>query len=150
VNYAAEFFLWYTEEAVRVELDATTDGAMIAKMSNGVQARTAANRFYVQRGIAPEFSLRLADAMTGMRMGPGTDPGAQLGPVVSAEAVDKVDSLVAGAVSAGVRAIAGAGCWSTPNRSTPQCLGAHRCPLRGTHGLRIRRNIDERYWWPGR
>jgi succinate-semialdehyde dehydrogenase/glutarate-semialdehyde dehydrogenase len=89
------------------DLDATIDGAMIAKMRNGGQACTAANRFYVQRGIAPEFSRRLAEAMTGMRMGPGADPGVQLGPLVNAEAVDKVDSLVAGAVSAGARTITG-------------------------------------------
>jgi succinate-semialdehyde dehydrogenase/glutarate-semialdehyde dehydrogenase len=89
------------------DLDATIDGAMIAKMRNGGQACTAANRFYAQRGIAPEFSRRLAEAMTSTRMGPGADPGGQLGPLVNAEAVDKVDSLVAGAVSAGARAIAG-------------------------------------------
>jgi succinate-semialdehyde dehydrogenase/glutarate-semialdehyde dehydrogenase len=89
------------------DLDATIEGAMIAKMRNGGQACTAANRFYVQRGIAPEFSRRLAEAMTGLRMGPGADPGVQLGPLVNAEAVDKVDSLVAGAVSAGARTITG-------------------------------------------
>ena len=34
------------------DLDAAVDGAMIAKMRNGGEACTAANRFYVQEGIA--------------------------------------------------------------------------------------------------
>ena len=38
------------------DLDAAVEGAMIAKMRNGGEACTAANRFYVQAGIAEEFS----------------------------------------------------------------------------------------------
>jgi succinate-semialdehyde dehydrogenase/glutarate-semialdehyde dehydrogenase len=89
------------------DLAAAVDGAMIAKMRNGGQACTAANRFYVQRGIAAEFSERLASAMAGLRMGPGSDAGVQLGPLVNAEAVDKVDSLVASTLMAGARALLG-------------------------------------------
>jgi hypothetical protein len=59
----------------RRDLDTTIDSAMIAKMRNGGQACTAANRFYVQCGIAPEFSRRLADPMTGMRMGRTQESG---------------------------------------------------------------------------
>jgi succinate-semialdehyde dehydrogenase / glutarate-semialdehyde dehydrogenase len=89
------------------DLDATLAGAMIAKMRNGGQACTAANRFYVQRAVATEFSRRLADAMAALKMGPGASPDVQLGPLVNAEAVTKVDALVAGAVEAGARALIG-------------------------------------------
>lgn len=89
------------------DLDAAIEGAMIAKMRNGGQACTAANRFYVQEGIAPAFAARLATAMGGLTMGPGASEGVQLGPLVNAEAVDKVDSLVSETVSLGARALVG-------------------------------------------
>jgi|UPI00054D1CAC succinate-semialdehyde dehydrogenase/glutarate-semialdehyde dehydrogenase len=89
------------------DLDAAVDGAMIAKMRNGGEACTAANRFYVQRGVAEEFGRRLAERMTALRMGPGLDDGVQLGPLVNTGAVDKVDELVQGAVDAGAEAVVG-------------------------------------------
>ncbi|MCE7007262.1 NAD-dependent succinate-semialdehyde dehydrogenase [Kibdelosporangium philippinense] len=89
------------------DLDAAIEGAMIAKMRNGGQACTAANRFYVQAGIAPKFAARLASAMGELAMGPGTADGVQLGPLVNAEAVDKVDSLVSETVSLGARTLVG-------------------------------------------
>jgi succinate-semialdehyde dehydrogenase/glutarate-semialdehyde dehydrogenase len=89
------------------DLDAAVDGAMVAKMRNGGEACTAANRFYVQRGVAEEFGRRLAERMTALRMGPGLDDGVQLGPLVNTGAVDKVDELVQGAVDAGAEAVVG-------------------------------------------
>ena len=45
------------------DLDAAIEGAMIAKMRNGGEACTAANRFYVERPVADEFGRRLAERM---------------------------------------------------------------------------------------
>jgi succinate-semialdehyde dehydrogenase / glutarate-semialdehyde dehydrogenase len=89
------------------DLDLALDGAMIAKMRNGGQACTAANRIYVQRGIHDEFARRLAERMGAMRVGPGTDPGTEVGPLVDEPSVRKVDSLVRDAVSQGARLLAG-------------------------------------------
>jgi succinate-semialdehyde dehydrogenase / glutarate-semialdehyde dehydrogenase len=89
------------------DLDAAVDGAMVAKMRNGGEACTAANRFYVQRGVAEEFGRRLAERMQSLRMGPGLDDGVQLGPLVNPDAVDKVDELVRGAVDTGAEAVVG-------------------------------------------
>ena len=50
------------------------DGAMVAKMRNGGEACTAANRFYVQRRIAEAFAARLAGRMARCRSGPATIP----------------------------------------------------------------------------
>ena len=83
------------------DLDAVVDGAMIAKMRNGGEACTAANRFYVQRGIADAFSERLTQAMSALRVGPGSGAGVQVGPLVNAKTRDKVAELVQGAVAAG-------------------------------------------------
>jgi succinate-semialdehyde dehydrogenase / glutarate-semialdehyde dehydrogenase len=89
------------------DLDAALDGAMIAKMRNGGEACTAANRFYVQAPVAEEFSRRLAERMGALRLGPGTDPGTEVGPLVNAAAVEKVDELVRSALAEGAHALVG-------------------------------------------
>src|SRR6476659_5095565 len=89
------------------DLDAAIAGAMIAKMRNGGEACTAANRFYVQSDIAEEFGRRLAERMKALRLGPGLEDGVQVGPLVNTDTVDKVDELVRGAVDAGAQAVVG-------------------------------------------
>lgn len=89
------------------DLDDAVDGAMIAKMRNGGEACTAANRFYVQSGIAPEFSRRLSERMAALRVGPGLDPGVDLGPLVNEQAIADVHRLVQSALSQGATATTG-------------------------------------------
>jgi succinate-semialdehyde dehydrogenase/glutarate-semialdehyde dehydrogenase len=89
------------------DLDLALDGAMIAKMRNGGQACTAANRIYVQRGTHDEFARRLAERMSAMRVGPGTDANTEVGPLVDEASVRKVDSLVRDAISQGAKLLAG-------------------------------------------
>ncbi len=62
------------------DLDAAVAGALQAKMRNIGEACTAANRFYVQSGVAEEFSRRLAERMAGLRMGRGAEPDVDVGP----------------------------------------------------------------------
>jgi succinate-semialdehyde dehydrogenase/glutarate-semialdehyde dehydrogenase len=89
------------------DLDAAIEGAMIAKMRNGGEACTAANRFYVESSIAPSFSEKLAARMAALGVGPGTAEDTQVGPLVNEDTVAKVDELVQGAVSAGASALTG-------------------------------------------
>jgi len=89
------------------DLNAALEGAMIAKMRNGGEACTAANRFVVHADVAAEFSGRLAERMSAMRVGPGIDDETQVGPLVNQDAVDKVSELVQGAVEAGCRVVVG-------------------------------------------
>ena len=102
------------------DLDAALDGAMIAKMRNGGEACTAANRFYVEAPVAAEFSRRLAERMAGLRVGPGVEESTQVGPLVNDEAVEKVDALVREAVAAGATVLVGGtrpsreGCYYDP------------------------------------
>ncbi|HST67462.1 MAG TPA: NAD-dependent succinate-semialdehyde dehydrogenase [Mycobacteriales bacterium] len=89
------------------DLDAALDGAMIAKMRNAGEACTAANRFYVEDSVAPEFSRRLAERMAALRVGPGVEEDTEVGPLVNEDAVSKVDELVTAAVSGGASALTG-------------------------------------------
>ena len=81
------------------DLDAAVDGAMLAKMRNGGEACTSANRFYVQRGVADDFTHRLSERMRELKMGRGTDDGVNVGPLVSeqqrAQVVELVDDALA-------------------------------------------------------
>ena len=89
------------------DIDAAVEGAMIAKMRNGGEACTAANRFYVQRGILNEFSERLAERIGALVTDDGMKPGTECGPLVNRAAVDKVASLVDDARSRGARVLTG-------------------------------------------
>jgi succinate-semialdehyde dehydrogenase/glutarate-semialdehyde dehydrogenase len=89
------------------DLDAALEGAIVAKMRNGGEACTAANRFFVHADVAEEFSSRLAERMSAMRVGPGIADDTQVGPLVNEDAVTKVTELVQGAVDAGGRVVVG-------------------------------------------
>lgn len=84
------------------DIDDAVAGAMLAKLRNGGEACTAANRFHVQRGVLDEFTDKLVRAMgEQVRMGPGTDPDNTLGPLVSEDQLNSVTELVDDAVAAG-------------------------------------------------
>ncbi|NUR07356.1 MAG: NAD-dependent succinate-semialdehyde dehydrogenase, partial [Nocardioidaceae bacterium] len=89
------------------DLEAAVDGAMVAKMRNGGEACTAANRFFVHTDVAEEFSRRLAERMGSLRVGPGVGDDTEVGPLVNEDAVAKVESLVRGAVDEGGRVLVG-------------------------------------------
>jgi succinate-semialdehyde dehydrogenase/glutarate-semialdehyde dehydrogenase len=89
------------------DLDAAIEGAMVAKMRNGGEACTAANRFYVQKGIADEFSKRLAERMSAMKVGAGYDKATQCGPVINKTALDRIAGLVTDATKRGAKILTG-------------------------------------------
>lgn len=85
------------------DVERAVDGAMVAKMRNGGSACTAANRFYVHRDLADEFTARLSEEMAAVVMGAGDADGVTLGSLVSAAESAKVAELVAGALAGGAR-----------------------------------------------
>ncbi len=89
------------------DLDAAVDGAMLAKMRNGGEACTAANRFLVQEGVARAFGRKLAERMGNLRVGRGTESGVEVGPLIDRTERDKVAALVSDAVGLGAEALAG-------------------------------------------
>lgn len=89
------------------DLDAAIEGAMVAKMRNGGEACTAANRFYVQSGIAECFAGRLSERMAALNLGPGYGKGTQCGPLINADAVSRIERLVADAVAKGATVMTG-------------------------------------------
>ncbi|MEA2148027.1 MAG: succinate-semialdehyde dehydrogenase / glutarate-semialdehyde dehydrogenase, partial [Solirubrobacteraceae bacterium] len=90
------------------DLDEAVQGAMLAKMRNGGEACTAANRFYVHESVLDDFAARLTARMESLHVGRGTEPGVDVGPLIDATERDKVHELVQDALSAGATALTGA------------------------------------------
>jgi succinate-semialdehyde dehydrogenase / glutarate-semialdehyde dehydrogenase len=89
------------------DLDAAVEGAVLAKMRNVGEACTAANRFHVHESIAREFAQRLAQRLGGMRVGRGTLPDTDVGPLIDDRQRNKVAELVADAVGRGAQVLVG-------------------------------------------
>ena len=89
------------------DLDAAVHGALVAKMRNIGEACTAANRLYAADSIAQEFADRLAERMSSLKLGRGTEEDVQVGPLIDEDQLGKVDELVQDALGKGARAVCG-------------------------------------------
>jgi len=89
------------------DIPAAVEGALIAKMRNGGEACTAANRFYVHEAVADEFTAAFAQRLAALKVGPGLDESTELGPLVNQPTRAKVAELVTGAADAGGKVITG-------------------------------------------
>jgi aldehyde dehydrogenase (NAD+) len=91
------------------DLDAAVPGAAMAVFANSGQICSAGTRLYVQRPIYDVFVERLAAYARTLRVGPSLDPATDLGPLVSAEQLDRVSGYLDSGRSQGAKAVAGGG-----------------------------------------
>ncbi|QNE19361.1 NAD-dependent succinate-semialdehyde dehydrogenase [Kribbella qitaiheensis] len=89
------------------DLDKAVEGAMLAKMRNGGEACTAANRIYVHSSVIDEFGAKLTERMGALKVGRGTEDGVDVGPLIDAKQRDKVADLVADAIAQGAEVLLG-------------------------------------------
>ncbi|MGN6187471.1 MAG: NAD-dependent succinate-semialdehyde dehydrogenase [Conexibacter sp.] len=89
------------------DLDLALDGALVAKMRNGGEACTSANRFLVHASLADAFAHGLAERMGALVVGRGTEPGVDVGPLIDARQRAAVDALVQDAIGRGARRLTG-------------------------------------------
>ncbi|NQE90139.1 NAD-dependent succinate-semialdehyde dehydrogenase [Nocardia terpenica] len=85
------------------DVDAAVEGAMLAKLRNGGEACTAANRFHVHNSVRAEFTDKLVAAMRTVKLGPGADPETTLGPLINRDQLETVAELVDDAVGKGAQ-----------------------------------------------
>lgn len=83
------------------DLDAAVTGAMIAKFRNNGQTCVCANRIFVHERIYDDFTARLMQRVSALRVGNGVDEGVEIGPMIDDKAVIKVEQLIADAVQGG-------------------------------------------------
>jgi succinate-semialdehyde dehydrogenase/glutarate-semialdehyde dehydrogenase len=89
------------------DIDAAVEGALLAKMRNGGEACTSANRFHVAEAVADEFTTKLAERMSSLKVGRGTDDDVKVGPLIDDKQRGKVAELVEDAVGKGAKAVVG-------------------------------------------
>lgn len=89
------------------DLERAVDGVFLAKMRNGGQSCVAANRIFVQDGIADAFVEAFSEKMANVKLGAAIAEDADLGPVIDRRAVDRLTALVNNATDMGAELRAG-------------------------------------------
>jgi succinate-semialdehyde dehydrogenase/glutarate-semialdehyde dehydrogenase len=91
------------------DVDAAVEGAMASKYRNAGQTCVCANRILVQEGIHDAFAAKLVAKASELKVGAGTEPGVEQGPLIDLQALEKVEAHVADAVDRGARVLTGGG-----------------------------------------
>ncbi|MDR6428151.1 succinate-semialdehyde dehydrogenase/glutarate-semialdehyde dehydrogenase [Variovorax paradoxus] len=89
------------------DLHAAVDGLMAAKFRNGGQTCVCPNRVFVHEAVHDEFAELLAARVAALRVGPASDSASQIGPMINARAIEKIERHVHDAVARGARVLAG-------------------------------------------
>ena len=136
------------------DVDAAVEGLMAAKFRNGGQTCVCPNRVFVHDTVHDEFVEKLAARVGALKVGPATQPDSQIGPMINARAVEKIERHVRDAVAKGARVVVGgerlrnASC-DGPNYFAPTVLvgadASMECSCEETFGpvVPITRFVDE-------
>ncbi|WP_439893344.1 NAD-dependent succinate-semialdehyde dehydrogenase (plasmid) [Ralstonia sp. 25C] len=89
------------------DIDAAVDGFMAAKFRNGGQTCVCPNRVFVHDTVHDAFASKLAARVAALNVGPASDPASQIGPMINARAVEKIDRHVQDAVAKGAKVLTG-------------------------------------------
>ncbi len=89
------------------DLEAAVAGALVAKFRNTGQTCVAANRFIVEAPVARAFESLLIAAIAKLKLGRGSEPGVDLGPLIDDDAVAKVKRLVDDSIAHGATVLHG-------------------------------------------
>jgi succinate-semialdehyde dehydrogenase/glutarate-semialdehyde dehydrogenase len=89
------------------DLHAAVDGLMAAKFRNGGQTCVCPNRVFVHEAVHDSFADLLAARVSALRVGPASDPASQIGPMINARAIEKIERHVRDAVARGARVLTG-------------------------------------------
>ncbi|MRT00275.1 succinate-semialdehyde dehydrogenase [Ralstonia pickettii] len=89
------------------DVDAAVDGFMAAKFRNGGQTCVCPNRVFVHDAVHDAFAAKLAARVAALKVGPAADPASQIGPMINARAVEKIDRHVQDAIAKGAKVLTG-------------------------------------------
>ncbi|CDZ49497.1 NAD-dependent succinate-semialdehyde dehydrogenase [Neorhizobium galegae] len=87
------------------DIDLAIEGAIISKFRNGGQTCVCANRILVQAGIYDRFAEKLTARVNAMKVGPGTEPGVSIGPMINDAAIAKINRHVEDALAKGAKIV---------------------------------------------
>ena len=89
------------------DVDAAVQGAIISKYRNAGQTCVCANRVYVQEGVYDEFVEKFTSAVEDLKVGRGEEAGVNIGPMISSDAIEKVEELLGDAKQKGASVLSG-------------------------------------------
>jgi succinate-semialdehyde dehydrogenase / glutarate-semialdehyde dehydrogenase len=89
------------------DIDAAVQGAIASKYRNSGQTCVCTNRFYVHEAVYDLFAEKLALAVSRLKVGRGTEPGVEQGPLINEAAVQKVEAHIADALANGATVVTG-------------------------------------------
>jgi len=89
------------------DLDLAVKGTIMSKFRNAGQTCVCANRILVEDAIYDPFAKKLADAVAKLKVGPGDQEGVEIGPLIDQKAIEKVERMVAEALTSGATALTG-------------------------------------------
>ncbi len=89
------------------DIEAAVEGLMVAKFRNGGQTCVCPNRVFVQSSVHEAFVEKLAARVVALKVGPASDPSSQIGPMINARAIDKIERHVRDALEHGARIVVG-------------------------------------------
>lgn len=99
------------------DIDEAVAQALGGRIANAGQICCSSKRFLVQNTIKEKFARKLADALSGMKLGDPMDPGTKVGPVINEKAAATIVSQIETAVKEGAKVLYGGdrnGCFVTP------------------------------------
>ncbi|MGL6312805.1 NAD-dependent succinate-semialdehyde dehydrogenase [Vibrio sp. WXL103] len=85
------------------DIDAAVQGALSSKYRNAGQTCICTNRIFVHQSILEQFSDKFIATVSKLQLGDGTQPGTDIGPMISADAVSDVETLVNESLAAGAQ-----------------------------------------------
>jgi succinate-semialdehyde dehydrogenase/glutarate-semialdehyde dehydrogenase len=89
------------------DLEKAADGAIICKFRNAGQTCVCANRIYVQDGVYEKFAEIFARKVEALKIGAGSAPGVQVGPLINEQGLEKVEQHVRDALDRGGKLVCG-------------------------------------------
>ncbi|HEY8190152.1 MAG TPA: NAD-dependent succinate-semialdehyde dehydrogenase [Micavibrio sp.] len=89
------------------DIDKAVEGAIICKFRNAGQTCVCANRIFVQDGVYDAFAKKFADRVRAMKVGPGDQPGVEIGPLINSQGLEKAKEHVADAKGKGAAIVVG-------------------------------------------
>jgi succinate-semialdehyde dehydrogenase/glutarate-semialdehyde dehydrogenase len=89
------------------DLEAAVDGLMRGKFRNSGQTCVSPNRVYVQSGVYDRFAELLCSRVSELRVGPADRDDSEIGPMINARAVEKIERHVKDALAHGASLLTG-------------------------------------------
>jgi succinate-semialdehyde dehydrogenase/glutarate-semialdehyde dehydrogenase len=87
------------------DVDLAVEGAIASKFRNGGQTCVCSNRILVQTAVYDAFASKLAARVSSMKVGPGNEPGVDIGPMINVAAIEKIERHVSDALAKGARVL---------------------------------------------